>query len=310
MTAEQLIAESKHNRCAERLAQSSELCRQEIYCDLEHERLMRKYHDLEMKYNSMTSSSWSQLFYIMFMRTISDEANREPFVELARRVPLGYIQRERANPQYVEAMLFGAAGFLDCYPNGSYSEVLLRDANYLMRKYEITPMSPISWNLARVKPINHPAVKLSQVATLMCKRELIFNDLLLCKDLYDVDSMFKIQTSQCFIDAHPNLVSEDRENITLSKEKRILLGINLVVPILYAYGYYMNDDALCTQAQELNEALPAESNRFIKHWRSKGVNPTSAYESQALIQLSTEYCRKSRCAECPVGRRIISGEIG
>ncbi|MFI3292828.1 MAG: DUF2851 family protein [Rikenellaceae bacterium] len=309
MTIDQLKAEAKHSRCGERLARCNELNRQEIFCALEHERLMRKYHDIEKIYTSQTSSSWSEVFYIMFMRTLGDEANRDTFMEVARRVKLSYIQRERSNPQRVEAMLMGASGLLECYPNGDYVEALRKDADYLLSKYNITPILPLNWNLARVHPINHPAIKLSQAAMLMCKSDLIFNDLLLCRNLNDVDSLFKVTTSQLFMDTHPHLVRDGRESISIGASKRALLGINLVVPILYAYGYYLHDDDLCSQAEELNESLPAEMNRFIKYWRSQGLYPTSAYESQALIQLSTIYCRTTRCEECPVGRHIVAGVI-
>ncbi len=309
MTIEQLKAEAKYSRCAERLSKCSELHRQEIYSTLEHERLMRKYHDIEKIYNEQTASSWSQVFYMMLMRIVSDEANRDAFMEIARRAKLSYIQRESSNPQRVEAMLIGAAGFLDCYPNGEYIESLRKDAEYLMQKYSITPISTLNWNLARVTHTIHPAVKLSQVATLLCNSNLIFNEVLLCRTLGDVDAIFKVKTSQLFIDTHPYLEREGRDSFVLSAEKRILLGINLVVPILYAYGYYVHDDSLCAQAQDLNESLPAEMNRYIKHWRKQGIYPTSAYETQALIQLSTVYCRPVCCDKCPVGKYIVRGVI-
>lgn len=309
MTVDQLKTGAKESRCAERLSMCSELHRQEIYCVLEQERLMRKYHDIEKIYNSQSSSSWSQVFYLMFMRIISDEVNRDAFVEVARRVKLSYIQRESSNPLRVEAMLIGAAGFLDCYPNGDYIKLLSKEADYVMKKYNITPLTPLNWNLARVNNIKHPVVKLSQAASLLCRSNLIFNELLLCRDLNDINDIFKIRTSQLFIDTHPHLEREGRDSFSLSLDKRVLLGINLVVPILFAYGYYIHDDFLCAQAQELNESLPAEMNRYIKHWRAYGIYPKSAYETQALIQLSTVYCRKASCDLCPVGNYIIRGVI-
>ena len=40
-------------------------------------------------------------------------------------------------------------------------------------------------------------------------------------------------------------------------------------------------------------------------WAAAGAAPRNAFESQALLQLATEYCAAERCAECPVGRRIL-----
>mgnify|MGYP004445148117 len=61
----------------------------------------------------------------------------------------------------------------------------------------------------------------------------------------------------------------------------------------------MRDSALT-----LLERLPAEDNRYMRAWQAAGVRPRNAFESQALLQLATEYCAARRCAECPVGRRI------
>ena len=44
----------------------------------------------------------------------------------------------------------------------------------------------------------------------------------------------------------------------------------------------------------------------MRGWHDAGLTPRSAFESQALLQLATEYCAAKRCAECPVGRRILN----
>ena len=43
----------------------------------------------------------------------------------------------------------------------------------------------------------------------------------------------------------------------------------------------------------------------MRLWAAAGAAPRNAFESQALLQLATEYCAAERCAECPVGRRIL-----
>ena len=44
----------------------------------------------------------------------------------------------------------------------------------------------------------------------------------------------------------------------------------------------------------------------MRGWHDAGLTLRSAFESQALLQLATEYCAAKRCAECPVGRRILN----
>lgn len=73
----------------------------------------------------------------------------------------------------------------------------------------------------------------------------------------------------------------------------------------FAYGAYVEREALRTSALSLLENTDAEDNSIIRAWRQYGVTPQSAFDSQALLQLTNEYCRQRRCHECPVGRRII-----
>ena len=73
----------------------------------------------------------------------------------------------------------------------------------------------------------------------------------------------------------------------------------------FAYGSYTGRENLRDSALTLLERLPAEENRYMRTWSDAGIRPANAFESQALLQLSTEYCAAERCAECPVGRRML-----
>lgn len=309
MTIDQLKEGAKYCRCAEHLSRCEELHRQQIYTTLEHERLTRKYGDIARLFSGDGQSNWNQTFYLLFMRTLGDKLNQEVFMEVAKRMSLSMLMRERNSPLKVESMLIGTAGFINSYSNRDYIDPIKRETKYALHKFDISELSINHWNLGRVRPQNHPVLRLSQVATLFCEHEFIFSDMLLCKTRRDVDNLFSAKASRHFVDTHPYLTREGQQDITIGAQKRTLLGINLVVPLMYAYGCYAHDDELCAQAQDLNEALPPEMNVYIKKWSAKGVYPTSAFESQALIQLSTCYCKTTRCAECPVGRMILKGVI-
>ncbi|MFI3282476.1 MAG: DUF2851 family protein [Rikenellaceae bacterium] len=310
MTIEQLQAEAKNSRCGERLSACDEIHRQGVFSTLEHERLLRKYGDILKIYEGEDGKyNWNQVFYLLFMRTMGDEANRDVFMEVARRLPLKYILRERNTPMRVEAMFLYAAGFIGHYANYDYIEPLKRDAEYLAHKYDIQPLTINHWNLGRIRPVNHPVVRLSQVAMLLCTHEFMFDDMIRCKERRDIDKLFVVKSTDHFIATHPYLMREGQESITLGASKRVLLGINLVVPMQFAYGYFSHDDDLCAQAQDLNESLPAEMNRYIRRWREQGLNPTTSFETQALIQLTTKYCKEAKCNECPVARLIVADVI-
>ncbi len=299
----------KSSDCGATMSRCDELHRQEVYNSLEYERLTRKYGDIIKILDGDGRSNWAQTFYLLFLRSLGDENNREAFMEVARRLPMSILIREQDSVEKVEAMLIGVSGFIDNYPNTEYIAALKLEAKYLLHKYQIRPLDINFWNLGHVRPFNHPVVRLSQVATLICSHKLLFGDIIQCQTRYDVDSLFTINATKHLFDTHPQFCREGQKSIAIGAVKRNLLGINLVVPIQYAYGCFLHDDELCARAQDLNESLPAESNRYIKDWRKYGIKPKCAFESQALIQLTTCYCHLTRCHECPVGKRITKGVL-
>ena len=87
--------------------------------------------------------------------------------------------------------------------------------------------------------------------------------------------------------------------------KNILL-INVVAPVLFAYGKYKGEEDYCDRAVQLLESCKPESNAIINGWKKLDIKPANAFESQYLLQLKNEYCDKFRCLECAIGHRILS----
>ena len=69
-----------------------------------------------------------------------------------------------------------------------------------------------------------------------------------------------------------------------------VLTINLVVPMMFAYGKDHADDAMQERAVEILEQIAPEKNTYTVPWSERGIRPDNAFFSQALIQLSKEYC--------------------
>ena len=67
-----------------------------------------------------------------------------------------------------------------------------------------------------------------------------------------------------------------------------------------AYSENIGQQHLKQSAMSLLYAIPAEDNRYIRQWNHLGIFPKNALESQAIIQIITEYCNKGRCPECPI----------
>ena len=301
-----LKAGASHFGCGAYLSRIGTLRRLTIYNTLGFERLKRKYEDIKQFFVE-SDQNWQQTFYIMLLRTIGGMDNKLPFTTLAHRVPYAAILRERMVPQNIEAMLIGASGLLELYPHDEYILNLKRNFSYLATKYSIQAMGPEEWKLTKIYPNNHPILRLSQIATLLTHTNDIMDRMLSCRSGDDVHKLFNSETLPYWSN-HYTPASDNHRTVTkrIGRTKSDLLAINLVAQMQYAYGDYINNDTLRSRAISLLEDLPAENNSIIAQWKSYGPLAQTAFDSQALLQLSFEYCRHQRCEECPVGASILN----
>ena len=294
--------------CGGYLAGLAPLARSEIFTALVFDRLERKMRRVEALHRE-AGENWNQTFYLLYFRTLSDLRNQEAYLRLARLVPYKVVLRERQAPFSVEAMFFGASGLLDLFPPDDRTLALRASFEHLAAKYEIRPMSLDEWKLQGLRPANHPVLRLAQAAAFFTQDEFVMARAMACRSEADVRRLFCIEASDywkshCF----PGL-TDNGQSRRLGSFKAHIIGINLVAILQFAYGSYTGRESLRDHALALLESLAAEENRFIAGWCDRGLRPASAFDTQALLQLSTEFCApasgKPRCASCPVGRRIL-----
>ena len=56
----------------------------------------------------------------------------------------------------------------------------------------------------------------------------------------------------------------------------------------------------------LLEQLKSEKNSTISKWNSIGIKSTTAFDSQALLELKNEYCSHKKCLQCAVGNKLLN----
>lgn len=290
--------------CAEYLCSLDGIHRSEIFADAGYDRLVRKYRKIREIFID-SGENWNQTFYMMLFRAMDVTGNREAYERLAKTVDYGIILREQQSPKSVEALLLGASGLLANYRDDEYILSLKSEFFYLARKYGIAPMRPSAWRIIGVRPYNHPVLRLAQIASFLSQKDFVMNSLLECRKPADVERLFGVEASPYWASHFiPAELSKDVPK-RIGREKSHLLGINLVAPLQYAYGSYIENEALRARAMSLLEAIPPERNRFLNRWYDCGIKAQNAFESQALLQIATEYCARQRCTECPIGMRII-----
>lgn len=299
-----LKAGASYFGCGGYLSKLDTLHRLDIYNKLGFERLSRKNSDINHIFEE-SQQNWQQTFYTMLMRTMGGVDNKEPFTELASRVPYAILLREREVAANVEALLIGASGLLTLYPHDEYILNLKRNFSYLSTKYSITAMEASAWRLKRIYPNNHPILRLSQVASFITYTRDMMDRMLACTSGDDVYNLFSCQTLPYWQTHYIPASTSPSVAKRMGRTKTDLLAINLVVQMQFAYSSYTGNERLYSRALGLLESLPAEKNSIIAQWNSFGALARTAFDSQALLQLSFEYCRDRRCEECLVGKHIL-----
>lgn len=97
------------------------------------------------------------------------------------------------------------------------------------------------------------------------------------------------------------------QNNGLSEEKVDVIMINCVIP--YLYCFFKEKEVHFDQKSEMLLdflfEMKGESNVIIDRWKRCNVPVENAASSQAMIQVTKEYCRKHRCSMCRLARQIM-----
>jgi transposase len=85
--------------------------------------------------------------------------------------------------------------------------------------------------------------------------------------------------------------------------------INAVVPILFVYGKNTGKENLKDRAISFLEELAPEKNNIIKSWKQLGIDVSSSFDSQALLEQKSAYCEQVRCLKCGIGIEIFKNQL-
>ncbi len=249
---------------------------------------------------------WDEAFYIFLARYFGMKTNSDAFEMLTKSLPYKFILKEKDDIKKIEALLFGQAGFLNEKFSDSYPLELKNEYEHLKNKYNLKPIPVSIWKFSKLRPLNFPTIRISQLAKILFVQNHLFRNVFECPDLKCLKEIFKISTT----DYWKNHFVFDE--ISINKQKNLgktaieVLIINTIIPALFYFGELNNEQEYKDKALDFLLKLPKEKNSIIKIWEILDFEVGSAYDSQGLIELKLNYCDKKKCLECPVGNEIMN----
>lgn len=251
---------------------------------------------------------WEEVFWWMLAKNFGTKINGEAFERVARSIPVNILAKHKNQIHQLEAVLFGQAGLLDKAFADDYPLMLHKEFTFLTKKYNLT--SPqITLFFLRMRPANFPTIRLAQLAMLIHKSHHLFSKIKEAVKLNEIKELVNV-TANDYWNYHYTFdeqASFKKKNTGEQMVSNIL--INTVVPVLFAYGQYYNQQAYKDKAINWLEEISAEKNIITKGFEALNVSHKNSFDSQSLIQLKNEYCNKRRCLECAVGNAILKFSV-
>ena len=274
---------------------------------LGHERLQHK-ADRVAALARAYNGSWADAVYVTLARALGFGTNSEPFEILARSIPLKVLLKHSDSLQSVEALLFGQAGLI---PPGSgdddlYVRRMADEYAFFSVKYGLRPPAGCSWKMARMRPANFPHRRIAALAAMVYRGFSAAGRVLACESEADALGIFDFDMAGYWARRY-SFGSPSAPGVkAFSRASATVLIINVVSPVMYAFGEYTGDYRRQEAAVELLQRLKPERNGIVDIFARAGVEATDAFASQALIQLRKEYCLSRKCLFCRVGHRLLS----
>lgn len=254
---------------------------------------------------TLTGNDWEGVFYLMLARSFGFNLNALPFEMMARSLPYKILAKHLDNPMQLEALIFGQSGLLDQYLTDPWPQQLFAEYSFLRKKYNLLPIAPHLWRFMRMRPVNFPTVRLAQFASLLASQVNLLSAVLECGNALDLIGVFDA-TASGFWDTHYHFNKESaNEPKKLGHSSAVLLAINAVLPFMFVYGRAIADDELCNRALDYYRQIPGESNNITRQWKAAGMDTSTAFNSQALIGLKSDYCDKFKCLDCRIGNLLL-----
>jgi hypothetical protein len=237
--------------------------------------------------------------------TLGYKENKLPFTLLAQRLPGKML---RAQPDEIEAVLFGVAGFLDAPDLARFEPGTREYLRVLWDKWwprravlERLMLPPRTWCSSGTRPLNHPQRRLAALAGIIAAWPKLLRSL--GKDDLAPARKFFLDLAHPFWNFHYTLASDPSSTeMALAGETRVTeILANVVLPFRQLQG--------CPVWPQY-EKLPARlTNRRIETGAARlfGDDPRrrqflrTVAQQQGLLQIYEDFCLQddSDCAQCP-----------
>lgn len=296
--------------CAAEIAGLPSIYLTDWFTALAHERLYAK-ADRIADYVGRLDGDWRQAVYVTLARGLGFGKNSDAFERLALATPISKLLRHQLDTVAIEGALFGQADLLPYNvgrPEGEYVSRLRQEHDFMAAKYGFTEPRNPGWMLARMRPQNFPHRRIAILAHMIAMGFQIGYDIFTVKDVADAERLFDIRLRGFWTNHYTFAPESGCTAKALGKASVTSLIINVVVPMLYAFGSRQGRPEMQERALEILQNLQPEDNMITRIFTGIGIPCPDAFTSQAMIELRRNYCEPRKCLYCRIGHRLLAAK--
>lgn len=244
-------------------------------------------------------------FYLLTARVFGSKVNADSFEHLLRSLDLRQLQRTRNNELSTPAIVLGCSGLLPSNSKDKYVEELTKEFLFQRHRLNLRTLNPGSFRFSSMHPAGFPTRRLAQLAELIRKSPPVSQLISESLSLEGFYQLLQIQLPD-FWQTHMHFNHPAKQKLTngLSMDFLDRIILNVIVPMRYAL---LKEEGNVNKQllTELIRKIKPESNSVVRTWLKAGVDLESAYDSQAVLEQSKNFCAKKRCLQCLIGKDLL-----
>jgi len=233
------------------------------------------------------------------------KVNGEAFLSVSNSFDFSVVRKLQFKLLSLEALFFGQSGLLEDDIQEVYYLELTKEYQFLKQKFNLSNQNITPLQFFRLRPPNFPTIRLSQLAMLYHKQQNLFSKIMEAKSIEELYKLFTVATST-FWETHFTFNKTSKQSKKgITKSFVDLLIINTIVPLKFSYAKYQGKE-IDDKIVEIIQNIVSEKNSIVDKFNTFKTVSKNALQSQALLQLKSEYCDKNKCLQCAIGNRLLS----
>ncbi|MFK5971864.1 MAG: DUF2851 family protein [Flavobacteriaceae bacterium] len=251
-----------------------------------------------------SQNDWEKVVFTLLLKNFGSKINSESFLSLSRTLDFSVIRKTQNHVLQLESLLFGLLGLLENDSSDQYLISLKREYDYLKHKFNLSSKGVRRPDFFKLRPSNFPTIRLSQFANLYGVHQNVFSKIIEASTSKEIYAIFEISASTYWSN-HFTFGKESKKSIKkLTKNFVDLIIINTILPIKFSYAKHLGRD-ISEELIRMISMTNKEKNTVISSFEKIGARALNAKDSQAFIQLYTQYCTKNKCLQCTVGSSLL-----